>query len=46
MRFEEAGGLRDLLVTVEEMEERQKMAAASGNDTDIFAATPSRRLWR
>jgi excinuclease ABC subunit C len=37
MRFEEAGGLRDLLVTVEEMEERQKMAAASGNDTDIFA---------
>src|SRR6266851_9667641 len=37
MRFEEAGGLRDLLVTVEEMAERQKMAAASGNDTDIFA---------
>src|SRR5437899_2575349 len=32
MRFEEAGGLRDLLATVEEMEERQKMAAASGND--------------
>src|SRR5438105_6283177 len=31
MRFEEAGGLRDLLVTVEEIEERQKMAAASGN---------------
>src|SRR5260370_39446588 len=37
MRFEEAGGLRDVLATVEEMEERQKMAAASGNDTDIFA---------
>src|SRR6266571_1620937 len=37
-RFEEAGGLRDLLVTVEEMEERQKMAAASRNDTDIFAS--------
>src|SRR5262245_8102902 len=37
MRFEEAGGLRDLLVTVEEMEERQKMAAASGTDIDIFA---------
>ena len=36
-RFEEAGGLRDLLATVEEMEERQKMAAASGNDCDIFA---------
>src|SRR4051812_46274240 len=27
MRFEEAGALRDLLATVEEMEERQKMAA-------------------
>src|SRR6202162_5254105 len=27
MRFEEAGGLRDLLATVEEMAERQKMAA-------------------
>src|SRR5258705_3026245 len=37
MRFEEAGALRDLLATVEEMEERQKMAAASGNDIDIFA---------
>lgn len=37
MRFEEAGGLRDLLATVEEMDERQKMAAASGNDIDIFA---------
>src|SRR5438445_7219060 len=37
-RFEEAGGLRDLLATVEEMEERQKMAAASGADIDIFAA--------
>jgi excinuclease ABC subunit C len=36
MHFEEAGGLRDLLATVEEMAERQKMAAASGNDTDIF----------
>jgi excinuclease ABC subunit C len=28
--------LRDLLTTVEEMDERQKMAAASGNDADIF----------
>src|SRR6185369_1238466 len=37
MRFEEEGGLRDLLVTVEEMEERQKMAAAKGDDVDIFA---------
>ncbi len=38
MRFEEAAALRDLLSTVEEMEERQKMAAASGTDIDIFAA--------
>jgi excinuclease ABC subunit C len=37
MRFEEAGGLHDLLITVEEMEERQKMAAAGGADIDIFA---------
>src|SRR5580693_5873226 len=37
-RFEEAGALRDLLATVEEMEERQKMAAAKGDDIDIFAA--------
>jgi len=36
MRFEEAGGLRNLLVTVEEVEQRQKMAAAEGNDADIF----------
>jgi excinuclease ABC subunit C len=36
-RFEEAAGLRDLLATVEEIEERQKMAAAKGDDTDIFA---------
>src|SRR6202789_1363181 len=33
-RFEEAGSLRDLLATVEEMEERQKMAAAKGDDID------------
>ncbi len=37
MRFEEAASLRDLLSTVEEMEERQKMAAAKGDDVDIFA---------
>ncbi len=37
-RFEEAAALRDLLSTVEEMEERQKMAAAKGDDIDIFAA--------
>jgi excinuclease ABC subunit C len=38
MRFEEAAALRDLLNTVEEIEERQKMAAAKGDDVDIFAA--------
>ena len=37
MRFEEAAALRDLLATVEEIEERQKMAAAKGDDVDIFA---------
>lgn len=37
LRFEEAAGLRDLLATVEEMEEKQKMAAAEGDDIDIFA---------
>jgi len=37
MRFEEAGALADLLRTVEEMGEKQKMAAVEGNDTDIFA---------
>ncbi|MGA2271985.1 MAG: excinuclease ABC subunit UvrC [Bryobacteraceae bacterium] len=36
MRFEEAASLRDLLATVEEIEERQKMAAATGDDVDIF----------
>src|SRR5271157_1502460 len=38
MRFEEAASLRDLLATVEEMDERQKMAAATGDDTDILAS--------
>jgi excinuclease ABC subunit C len=38
MRFEEAGALRDLLSTVEELGERQKMAAAKGDDIDIFAS--------
>jgi excinuclease ABC subunit C len=36
-RFEEAGGYRDLLRTLAEMEERQKIAAASGDDTDVLA---------
>ncbi|HTP36541.1 MAG TPA: excinuclease ABC subunit UvrC [Candidatus Acidoferrales bacterium] len=38
MRFEEAASLRDLIATVDEIEERQKMAAAKGDDVDIFAA--------
>ncbi len=37
MRFEEAASLRDLLATVEELDQRQKMAAASGTDIDIVA---------
>src|SRR5271168_3956854 len=36
-RYEEASALHNLLHTVEEMGEKQKMAAAEGNDTDIFA---------
>jgi excinuclease ABC subunit C len=36
-RFEEAAGYRDLLRTLVEMEERQKIAAASGDDTDVIA---------
>jgi excinuclease ABC subunit C len=35
-RFEEAASLRDLLGTVEELDQRQKMAAVSGDDVDIF----------
>jgi excinuclease ABC subunit C len=35
--FEEAAGYRDLLRTLAEMEERQKIAAASGDDTDVIA---------
>ena len=36
-RFEEAAALRDLTSTVEELDQRQKMAAVQGDDTDIFA---------
>ena len=36
-RYEEAGGYRDLLRTIEEIEERQKVAAAAGDDTDVLA---------
>src|SRR3984885_12485110 len=37
MRYEEASALHELLHTVEEMGEKQKMAAAEGSDTDILA---------
>ena len=36
-RFEEAAALRDLISTVEEMEEKQKIAAAEGENIDILA---------
>ncbi|MBV9303373.1 MAG: excinuclease ABC subunit UvrC [Acidobacteriaceae bacterium] len=36
MRFEEAASLRNLAATVREMEEKQKMAAAEGDNIDIF----------
>src|SRR5271156_3465657 len=37
-RFEQAAGLRDLISTVEEMEEKQKIAAAEGENIDILAS--------
>jgi excinuclease ABC subunit C len=36
-RFEEAAATRDLISTVEEMEEKQKIAAAEGENIDILA---------
>ncbi len=36
-RYEEAAGYRDLLRTIDEMEDRQKIAAAEGDDTDVLA---------
>ncbi len=35
--YEEAAGYRDLLLTIDEMEDRQKIAAAEGDDTDVLA---------
>jgi excinuclease ABC subunit C len=35
-QFEEAARYRDLIATVEDLRERQKMAAAHGEDIDIF----------
>src|SRR5437588_1932132 len=37
LRYEEASALHELLRTVEEVGEKQKMAAVEGGDTDIFA---------
>ncbi len=36
-RYEQAAGYRDLLRTLAEIEERQKIAAAAGDDTDVLA---------
>jgi excinuclease ABC subunit C len=36
-RFEEAAKYRDLIRTVRDIEERQKVAAAEGDDTDVIA---------
>jgi len=36
-RFEEAATYRDLMRTMEEIDERQKVAAAQGEDTDVLA---------
>ena len=37
LEFERAASFRDLIATVTEMEQRQKVASAEGDDTDIFA---------
>ena len=36
-RFEEAASCRDLLRTLEDIEERQRIASAQGDDTDVLA---------
>ncbi|HKV25442.1 MAG TPA: excinuclease ABC subunit UvrC [Candidatus Acidoferrum sp.] len=36
-QFEQAAAYRDLLRTLEDIEERQRIAAAQGDDTDVFA---------
>jgi excinuclease ABC subunit C len=36
LRFEQAATLRDLIATVEELDERQKMATTAGGSADIF----------
>ncbi len=36
-RYEQAAGYRDLLRTLDDIEERQRVAAAGGDDTDVLA---------
>jgi excinuclease ABC subunit C len=36
-RYEQAAAYRDLLKTIEEIEEKQKIASAQGDDTDVLA---------
>jgi excinuclease ABC subunit C len=36
-QFEQAAGYRDLLLTLEDIEERQRIAATQGDDTDVLA---------
>src|SRR5260370_42583204 len=36
-RFEEAASYRDLLRTLDDIEERQRIASAQGDDTDVLA---------
>ncbi len=36
-QYEQAASYRDLLATIEDIEERQKIAAAAGDDTDVLA---------
>jgi len=36
-RFEEAASYRDLLLTLDDIEERQRIASAQGDDTDVLA---------
>src|SRR5580693_5370188 len=36
-QFEQAAGYRDLLRTLEDIEDRQRIAAAQGDDTDVLA---------
>ncbi len=42
--FEQAAAYRDLLRTLEDIEERQRIASAQGDDTDVFAYYADRRI--